>query len=361
MIPARTEQPRWWLPDAVTNRVNLIRPWTMARTGALVDLALQVRAALVYDVPGDFVECGVWRGGASFLMADCLRQAGVRDRKVWLFDSFQGLPDPHEIDGRAARQHAEDPDSPWYFDNCAAALEDVRLAAHELGLEDYVEIVEGWFEDTLPASRARIGDIAILRIDCDWHASITCSLDNLYDNVSPNGFVVFDDYFTFDGAAIAVHEFLGKRRLAHRLENVISSEDGYEDYRCALFRNGSTTWNEMRNWLERIDRTVAEIEEQLPSGTSAILVDDGQFLSAGGTTAELRPFLERDGEFWGPPPDSGTAIEELERMRRDGARYAVFAWPAFWWLEYYADLTRHLRANYAVQAGTDNVLVYDLR
>ena len=339
----------------------MIRPWTMVRKGALVDLALQVRAALVYDVPGDFVECGVWRGGAAFLMADCLRRAGVRNRKVWLFDSFQGLPDPREIDGPAAREHADNPDSPWYFDNCAASLEEVRRAAHQLGLEDYVELVEGWFDDTLPAYRSRLGEIAILRIDCDWHASVKCCLDNLYDNVSPNGFVVFDDYFTFDGAAVAVHEFLGERRLAHRLENVISKEDGYESYHCALFRNGSPTWNETRGWLARIDRAVADIETHVPAGASAILVDAGELLAAGGTTTAVRPFLERDGEFWGAPSDSTTAIEELERMRREGARHAVFAWPAFWWLEHYADFARHLRATYAVKAETHDVLIFDLQ
>ena len=74
----------------------------MVAEASRVDLALQVKQVLAHNIPGDFVECGVWRGGASFLMGELLRQAGVNDRKVWLFDSFEGLPPPEGIDGPAA-------------------------------------------------------------------------------------------------------------------------------------------------------------------------------------------------------------------------------------------------------------------
>src|SRR5438128_8451738 len=96
----------WWAGDEVASTVAKIRPYTMVREGALRDLALQVRAVLAHEIPGDFVECGVWRGGAAFLIAECLRKAGDHDRKVWLFDSFEGLPPPREIDGQAAAEYA---------------------------------------------------------------------------------------------------------------------------------------------------------------------------------------------------------------------------------------------------------------
>src|SRR5262245_11554382 len=145
--------------------LDRIEPFSMVPRDALLDLARLVRAVLAYDIPGDFVECGVWRGGASFLMAELLRRAGVRDRKVWLFDSFEGLPPPQEIDGDEALAYVENKDSPWYFDNCRASLEGVRRKAAELGLTSYTEIVKGWFDQTLPANRERIGPIAVLRID----------------------------------------------------------------------------------------------------------------------------------------------------------------------------------------------------
>src|SRR5436190_23874137 len=82
--------------------LDKIRRLTMVQEPSLIEVARQVRAVLEFRISGDLVECGVWRGGAAFLMADLLRQAGVRDRKVWLFDSFEGLPPPQEIDGQAA-------------------------------------------------------------------------------------------------------------------------------------------------------------------------------------------------------------------------------------------------------------------
>ena len=91
-----------------------------------------------------------------------------------------------------------------------ASIEEVLRIATELGLASYTEFVKGWFDQTLPTNRDRIGPIALLRIDCDWYSSVMCCLDNLYDQVADRGFVVLDDYYTWDGCAIAVHEFLGQ-------------------------------------------------------------------------------------------------------------------------------------------------------
>lgn len=188
----------------------------MVPTGSLVTLSGHVRTIVREKVAGDFVECGVWRGGSSFLMAQLARQLGD-ERTVWLFDSFEGLPQPEPIDGPAAQGWAEATESATYFDNCRASLEDVRTSARELGLESCTRLVKGWFEATLPRARAELGPIALLRIDADWHSSVRCCLDNLYDLVSEGGIVILDDYFAWDGCAVAVHEFLGERRLAHRI------------------------------------------------------------------------------------------------------------------------------------------------
>jgi hypothetical protein len=130
----------------------------------LVDLALQVRRVLAHNIPVSFVECGVLGGGASSLIAELLRQAGVADRKVWLFDSFEGLPPPERIDAPAAITYSQNSNSPSYFNNCRASLVEVERIATELGL--YTEFVKGWFDQTLPANRDRVGPIALLRIDC---------------------------------------------------------------------------------------------------------------------------------------------------------------------------------------------------
>ncbi len=190
------------------------RPLTMVPQDGLVHLASLVDHVLIEGIPGDFVECGVWRGGASFLMAELLRQRGVADKKVWMFDSFEGLPPPRPIDGAAALAYARDTDSRVYLDNCRAGLEEVATSARLLGIEGYCRLVPGWFEETLP--KADLAEISILRIDCDWYASVKCCLQNLYEQVTDGGFVIFDDYYTWDGCARAVHEFLDGR--TERLE-----------------------------------------------------------------------------------------------------------------------------------------------
>lgn len=333
-----------------------VQPFTIVPEESLVDLAYLVRVVLAYGIPGDFVECGVWRGGSSFLMADLLRQAGTRDRRVWLFDSFEGLPSPEAIDGPAATAYASNTDSPGYLDNCRVSVEEVQKSAVELGLGSYTEFVKGWFDQTLPANRDRIGPIAILRIDADWYSSVRGCLDNLYDQVVDGGFIILDDYYAFDGCAVAVHEFLGERGLAHRIEGVVSKEGGGQ-YQSALFRKGKTTWS----WLQQLYLTEQDIASLVPQGSTFILVDQEWF---GGEIAGARhaiPFLERDGQYWGPPPDDETAIRELERLRQAGASFVVFAWPAFWWLDYYAGLNRHLRSRFRCVLENNRLVVFDLR
>jgi hypothetical protein len=332
-----------------------VEPFTMVPTESLIDLARLVRAVLARDIPGDFVECGVWRGGASFLMADLLRQAGVRGRKAWLFDSFEGLPPPDAIDGSAALAYAHDPNGPK-FDNCRATLEEVQGYAAELSLMPYTEFVKGWFDQTLPAQRGRIGPIALLRIDGDWYSSVRCCLDNLYDQVVDGGFVVLDDYYTYDGCAIAVHEFLGERRLAHRIENVVGSSDGPESYQCALFRKGDPTWK----WMQQVDLTSQYIAALVPPGSTLVLADENWFGRELAPRQRVVPFLERDGQYWGAPPDDDTAVRELERLRRSGASFLVVAWPAFWWLDYYSGWHRYLRSHFRCALENDRLVAFDL-
>jgi hypothetical protein len=198
--------------------LKAVRPYTMLPQPALVHLGELVRTVLSEKVPGAFVECGVWRGGASFLMADLVRRAGVADRKVWLCDSFEGHRAPEDIDGAAALDYSHDVDSPAYLDNCRVDVGSVQDAARGLGLSPYTEFVKGWFDETLPANRERMGPIALLRIDCDWHASVRCCFDQLYDQLSVGGIIIVDDYFAYDGCSIAVHEWLAERRLNLRIE-----------------------------------------------------------------------------------------------------------------------------------------------
>jgi O-methyltransferase len=172
------KQPDFFDDQAIKSLVAAVRPFSMVNEDSLLVLAEQVATTLRSVVPGHFVECGVWRGGASFLMAGLLRLGGSRDRKVWLFDSYEGLPPPDTLNGERARTWAHDTTGKTYFDNCSASLDEVQRAARELGLEEYTEFVKGWFDQTLPIAREHLGQIAILRIDGDWYASVHCCLEN---------------------------------------------------------------------------------------------------------------------------------------------------------------------------------------
>lgn len=338
--------------------IEQVRPYTMVTDASLLELARQVCAVLMLGLPGHFVECGVWRGGAAFLIAEVLRAAGVQDRKIFLCDSFAGLPPPQELDGAAALAYAADPDSPSYHDNCAAALAEVQNSATQLGLSAWTEFVEGWFDQSLPLKRVRFGPIALLRIDADWYSSVRCCLENLYDQVVDGGFVVFDDYFTYDGCALAVHEFLGQRRLAHRLESLAGQWHGAG----ASFRKGNETWLAVRPrilWPE-VEFLREDLSRCISQRETFIFVDDQQLVGALPAGWRAVPFLERGGVYWGPPENDETAIRELERMRQEGAGHIVFAWPSFWWLQHYHGFHQRLRACHRCVLENERLVVFAL-
>ena len=165
----------------------------------------------MYDIPGDVVECGVWRGGMSGGMATLLGGA----RRYWLFDSFEGLPAPDERDGADALRYHHDEGSPHFNDNCRAdkAIADEAMARS--GASD-VCVIKGWFNDTLP-NFPMDRRIAVLRLDGDWYGSVMCCLRNLYPRVVQGGLIIIDDYYYWDGASRAVHDFLSEISSADRV------------------------------------------------------------------------------------------------------------------------------------------------
>jgi glycosyltransferase involved in cell wall biosynthesis len=114
-------------------------------------------------------------------------------------------------------------------------------------------------------------------------------------------------------------------------------------------------------WIHRFHLARHELGSRIPHGSSYILVDEtqlgGEFLSG----RRAIPFLEKEGQFWGPPPDDQTGILELERLRGAGAGFIAFAWPAFWWLEHYVEFTRYIRERFRCLASNDRLVVFDLR
>lgn len=152
-------------------------------------------------IPGDFIETGVWRGGACIFMRGVLRAFGVTQRTVWVADSFQGLPHPD-----AAQYPADTNDSHWMFSELAVSLDTVRENFHRYGLlDDQVRFLAGWFRDTLPS--APVDRLAILRVDGDMYESTIIALRSLYPKVSPGGYVIIDDYGAIASCRQAVADY----------------------------------------------------------------------------------------------------------------------------------------------------------
>jgi O-methyltransferase len=169
-----------------------------------------VEEVLTNKVPGDFIETGVWRGGATMFMRALLKVHGVTDRTVWVADSFEGLPAPAD--------RADGPDLS-HVEQLAVSLEQVKANFTRFGLlDDQVQFLKGWFRDTLP--HAPIKHLAILRLDGDLYGSTMDSLCALYHRVSPGGFVIVDDYHCLPACRRAVTDFLQKHQINAKIQKI---------------------------------------------------------------------------------------------------------------------------------------------
>jgi hypothetical protein len=181
---------------------------TMVGTKRLENIQTCLESVLADKVPGDFIECGVWRGGSSIYARAVLKAYGVTDRSVWLADSFEGMPK------LTLAEDLVDPDlsSRAYM---SVSLEQVKENFRKLDLlDDKVKFLKGWFADTLP--NAAVDKIAVLRLDSDHYSSTMDTLNNLYDKVSVGGYVIVDDY-NWEGCRNAISEFRAKHKIKAEL------------------------------------------------------------------------------------------------------------------------------------------------
>lgn len=201
----------------MVKRIYRIIPYTLVGVGGLEATYKLAKMMNKKGVEGNFVELGVAKGGCAALMAsvafscnDCV------ERQMWLFDSFEGLPDPTEEDFCPTRFSATgDHLRPLSKGSCLGTLHEVQdLFFNKYDFpRDKVFFVKGWFQDTLPTKGKDVGRIAILRIDGDWYASTKCCLEYLYDHVVEGGAVIIDDYQSCFGCKKAVDEFTANRNL----------------------------------------------------------------------------------------------------------------------------------------------------
>ena len=188
-----------------TRFILRIEPYTLShypKLGALYDLSHKIEKS---GINGSFIKCGVYYGGSAAIHAYAAKDNS--QRHLWLFDSFEGLPEPGKKD--VVTFEGEEPEKGRY---ALSKDETKEVLFQRMGLDETrIHIVKGWFVDTLPVTET--GSIALLHLDADLYESTKTCLEELYDNVVTNGCIMTDDYAQFKGCREAIHEFIKQRGL----------------------------------------------------------------------------------------------------------------------------------------------------
>lgn len=215
------------LPDDFRQIYERCREFTMTSRERMYALYQAVNYAVEAGIPGDLVECGVWKGGSAMVMALALARRGSFDRKIYLYDTFSGMAQPTEKDTKIGSSVAAL--DTWgtrvregYVDWCYASLEDVKKNMASTGYPaGNIVFVPGKVEETIP--EVAPGRIAVLRLDTDWYESTAHELKFLYPLLSLHGVLVLDDYGHWAGMKEAFDTYYAQNRAAMMLTRVDGS------------------------------------------------------------------------------------------------------------------------------------------
>jgi len=197
----------------VEGKIRPIYADTMIGLKRLDNLQNCIEKVIQEEIEGDFIETGVWRGGACIFMRAILAAYGIDDRKIFVADSFVGLPKPD------TNLYPSDLDDKHYTNTyLAVSKRDVENNFIKYGLLDkQVVFLEGWFKDTLP--KAPIDKLSILRLDGDMYSSTIEALEHLYPKLSNGGFCIIDDY-ALSGCNSAVNDFRLKYNIKPKIKKI---------------------------------------------------------------------------------------------------------------------------------------------
>ncbi len=192
-----------------------IRGFTMVGPERSYALYQSVRYIIANDIKGDLVECGVWKGGSAMLIAYTLLKAGVTNRQLFLYDTFEGMSQPGEQDGDFEKKEWErlrvnDQRNNW----CFSAVEEVKQNLERTGYpkENFI-LIKGKVEETIPGQSP--SQVALLRLDTDWYESTKHELTHLFPLLEKKGVLIIDDYGAWQGAQKATDEYFGENGPAY--------------------------------------------------------------------------------------------------------------------------------------------------
>ncbi|MBS1667110.1 MAG: class I SAM-dependent methyltransferase [Bacteroidetes bacterium] len=204
---------------------DLCKLYTMTSIDRMYSLYSAVEYVLKNNIKGDFVECGVWRGGSSMLIAKMLGNRKIFDRKLFLYDTFEGMSAPTDVDveksGKTAdvllNENKNDKEgSVW----CLADLQDVQNNFKKIDCTNIdIAFVKGKVEDTIPLN-IPAAKIALLRLDTDWYESTKHELIHLYPKLETKGVLIIDDYGHWQGCRKAVDEYFQEKGISLLLNRI---------------------------------------------------------------------------------------------------------------------------------------------
>jgi hypothetical protein len=202
------------LEARLSGRDHPVNGHTMIGLKRLDNLQQCIKDVIRKRIPGDLIETGVWRGGASIFMRAILKAHDVTDRCVWVADSFQGLPPPNP------RQYPADSGGNYNLnDTLKVDVEEVRSNFEKYGLlDDQVRFLKGWFSETLP--KAPIKHLAVIRLDGDMYESTMDAMVALYPKLSPGGYLIVDDYGCLPCCRQAISDYRESNQIRDKIHTI---------------------------------------------------------------------------------------------------------------------------------------------
>lgn len=204
--------------------INSVQPYTMTSAERIFSLIESVRYVINNKIPGDIVECGVWRGGSMMAIAKTLLEQNNQEKDLYLFDTFEGMSKPEKIDVSNSNL-----DATKEFDNtkididssnwCRITIDDVKSNLFSVNYDkSKIHFIKGKVEETLPMDELK--SISILRLDTDWYQSTKQELIHLFPKLSKGGVLIIDDYGFWQGAKKAVDEYIEENNIQILLNRI---------------------------------------------------------------------------------------------------------------------------------------------
>lgn len=207
-------------PDFSDNDIelmNFVRPYTMTSPERMFSLIKAMEYIENANIEGDVVECGVWKGGSSMIVAKKMKELQKHpSRKLYMYDTYEGMNEPTaedvQYDGQGAKNMLDTSDK--FHDQiwCYSALDEVKANMQKTGINmEQVVFVEGKVEDTIPNTIPE--KIALLRLDTDWYESTLHEMNHLFPLLVKGGILIIDDYGHWQGARKAIDEYVKKHQV----------------------------------------------------------------------------------------------------------------------------------------------------